>query len=89
MNTVVDILNYSVFIHKKVLSLINNRTKAFCSIFKISFVSDSCDINFKSLLRQMLYLQSQRMDFKNLNGVWKLKRFCISCMELIFKFLSQ
>ena len=28
------------------------------------------------------------MDFKNLNGVWKLKRFCITCIELIFKFLS-
>ena len=28
------------------------------------------------------------MDFKNLNGVWKLKRFCITCTELIFKFLS-
>ena len=26
------------------------------------------------------------MDFKNLNGVWKLKRFCITCIELIFKF---
>ena len=24
------------------------------------------------------------MDFKNLNGVWKLKRFCISCIELFF-----
>ena len=29
------------------------------------------------------------MNFKNLNGVWKLKKFCISCIELIFKFLSQ
>ena len=26
------------------------------------------------------------MDFKNLNGVWKLKRFYITCIELIFKF---
>ena len=26
------------------------------------------------------------MDFKNFNGVWKLKRFCISCIELILKF---
>ena len=36
----------------------------------------------------LLYLQSQWMDFTNLNGVWKLKRFCITsaCIELIFKF---
>ena len=26
------------------------------------------------------------MDFKSLNGVWKLKRFCITCIELIFNF---
>ena len=26
------------------------------------------------------------MDFKNLNGVWKLKKFCITCINLIFKF---
>ena len=26
------------------------------------------------------------MDFQNLNGVWKLKRFCTTCIELIFKF---
>ena len=26
------------------------------------------------------------MDFKHLNGVWKLKRFCITCIELIFQF---
>ena len=26
---------------------------------------------------------------KNLNGVWKLKRFCITYTELIFKFLSR
>ena len=26
------------------------------------------------------------MDFKNFNSVWKLKRFCISCIEFIFKF---
>ena len=43
----------------------------------------------KGILRQFAYLQSQWMDFKNLNGVWKLKRFCINCIELIFKFLSQ
>ena len=24
------------------------------------------------------------MDFKNLNNVWKLKKFCITCIELIF-----
>ena len=30
---------------KKALRLINNRTKVFCSIFKISFVSDRCGIN--------------------------------------------
>ena len=29
------------------------------------------------------------MDFENLNAIWKLKGFCISCIELIFKFLSQ
>ena len=29
------------------------------------------------------------MDFQNLHGVWKLKRFSRSCIELIFKFLSQ
>ena len=43
----------------------------------------------KRLLRQMLHLQSQWMDFKNSNGVWKLKRFCITCINLIFKFLSK
>ena len=42
----------------------------------------------KGLLRQLMYLQSQWMDFKTLNGVWKLKRFCMACTELIFKFLS-
>ena len=26
------------------------------------------------------------MDFKNLNHVWKLKRFYMTCIELIFKF---
>ena len=26
------------------------------------------------------------MDFQNLNGVCKLKRFCITCIELIFRF---
>ena len=26
------------------------------------------------------------MDFKNLSGVWKLKRFCITCIELILNF---
>ena len=26
------------------------------------------------------------MDFKSLNGVWKLKRFRITYMELVFKF---
>ena len=26
------------------------------------------------------------MDFETLNGVWKLKRFCMICVELIFKF---
>ena len=26
------------------------------------------------------------MDFKNLNGVWKLKRFCITCIQLILNF---
>ena len=26
------------------------------------------------------------MDFKNLNGVWKVKKICRSCIELIFKF---
>ena len=30
---------------RKVLRLINNRTKAFCSIYKISFVSDRFDIS--------------------------------------------
>ena len=40
----------------------------------------------KGLLRQMFYLQSQWRDFQNLNGVWKLKRFCITCIELIFRF---
>ena len=34
----------------------------------------------------MLYLQNQWMDFKNLNGVWKLTRFCITCIELILNF---
>ena len=43
----------------------------------------------KGLLRQTLYIQSQWMDFKNLSGVWKPKRFCISCIETIFRFLSQ
>ena len=31
-----------------------------------------------------LYLQSQWMDLKILNGVWKLKRFCITGVELTF-----
>ena len=26
------------------------------------------------------------MDFKNLNCVWELKRFCVTCIELNFKF---
>ena len=26
------------------------------------------------------------MNFENLNGVWKLKRLYITCIELIFKF---
>ena len=26
------------------------------------------------------------MDFKNLNGDWKLERFCITCIELILNF---
>ena len=25
------------------------------------------------------------MDFKNLNGVWKLKRLCMTCIELVFE----
>ena len=29
------------------------------------------------------------MDLKNLDGVWKRKRFCITCIELIFKFLCE
>ena len=29
------------------------------------------------------------MDFKNLNGVQKLKRLCITCMELIFEFFFR
>ena len=29
------------------------------------------------------------MDFENLNSVWKLKRFCITCIELIFTFLPE
>ena len=40
-------------------------------------------------LRQVLYLQSQWMDFKTLNDVWKLKRFCTTCIELVFQFLSS
>ena len=32
-------------IPKKVSHLINNRTKAFCLISKMFFVSDRCDIN--------------------------------------------
>ena len=28
------------------------------------------------------------MDFKNLNDISKLKRFGITCIELIFKFLN-
>ena len=40
----------------------------------------------KGLLRQMLYLQSQWINFKNLNGVWNLKRFSMTCIELILKF---
>ena len=24
------------------------------------------------------------MDFKNLSSIWKLKRFCITCMEMTF-----
>ena len=43
----------------------------------------------KGLLRQVLDLQKQWMDFKSLNNVWKLKRFSITCIELIFTFLSK
>ena len=39
----------------------------------------------KGLLRQMLYLQSEWMDFKNLSGVWKLIRIGITCIQLIYK----
>ena len=43
----------------------------------------------KGLLRQMLYLQNQWMDFKNLNVVWKLKRqFCFQ-FEFFFYFDFQ
>ena len=30
----------------------------------------------------------QWVNFKNLDGVWKLKKFYTTCIELIFKFLS-
>ena len=41
------------------------------------------------LSRQMLYLQSQCMYFKSLNGVWKLKRFCRTCVDFkIFVLMS-
>ena len=26
------------------------------------------------------------MDFKNLKGIWKLKKCCITCIEFIFKY---
>ena len=35
----------------------------------------------------MLYLQSKWIDFKNLKGVQKLKRFCITCIKFL-KFLN-
>ena len=41
----------------------------------------------KGLLSQMLYLQSQLIDLKNLSGVWKLQRLCQTCIEFIFEFL--
>ena len=44
--------------------------------------------SMKDLFRQMTYLWSQRIDFKNLKEFWKLKRFCKAGIELISKFLS-
>ena len=55
-------------VRKKVSCLINNRTKAFRSIFKISFVSDKCDINLdfdtsvlkiRQILTELQELQTQ------------------------------
>ena len=43
----------------------------------------------KGLLRQTLYLQSQWMNFKHLNGFWELRKSCITFIERIFQFLSQ
>ena len=40
----------------------------------------------KGLLSQILYFQSQWMDFKNLSNVWKLKRFCIACIDKFLNF---
>ena len=42
----------------------------------------------KGLFSQIIYLQNQWIDFKNLKCGWKLKRSCITWIELIFKFLS-
>ena len=42
------------------------------SSFLVFFLQSKVE---KGLLRQTLNLQSQWMDFKNLNGVWKLKKF--------------
>ena len=33
---------------------------------------------------QMLYIQSQWIDFENLIGVWKLKKFSMICIEIDF-----
>ena len=52
-----------------------NNHKAILPLLFEFFVQSKVE---KDLLRQMLYLRSQWMNFKNLNGVWKLKRFCIT-----------
>ena len=59
----------STWCPKKVLRLINNKTKTFCSIFKISFVSDWCDINLNfdiSLLKiGQILTELQELDDQN------------------------
>ena len=61
--------------------IINHYKKNPSPVFFVFFLWKSG----KGLLRQMLYLLSQWMDFKNLNCIWKLKRFFIIVASLRLK----
>ena len=59
------------------------RSEYFCFLLScMSKIVHSCSVMTLSTRMK----QNFSMDFNNLNGAWKLKRFCITCIELIFKF---